>query len=183
MAKNGETEDAILIQRALAREKNGATRIYGRYVRLVMSVLNRRVRDPQDADDLAQQTFARAFANLSKLRDVSSLKSWLATIAKRTFLSGQAVGMEVPVERLDETLASPGADPEADLGAMDIRREVEALASPYRQTLIQRLFDAMSLQDIARAQGIELSLAKFRVRQGLTLLKDRMARRSGEKVK
>ncbi|MBI4860235.1 MAG: sigma-70 family RNA polymerase sigma factor [Candidatus Riflebacteria bacterium] len=85
--KERTTQDEILVHRALNRQKRGATRLVEKYRGLVVSVLNRYVKDREQAQDLAQETFLQAFRNLASLKDLQQFRSWLMKIAQRAFLA------------------------------------------------------------------------------------------------
>jgi RNA polymerase sigma-70 factor (ECF subfamily) len=177
------TQDKILINRALQREKGGATRLVAKYQTLVRSVLNRCVKDEDKAKDLAQETFFQAFRHLGRLRDVTQFKAWLMRIAQRAFLayrrspltqaqgktvSSEDVPLELSFDRSDE-------DPlERCILAQEVRSVVDQIPDPFRTTLVQRYFDDLPLTEVARQQKIGLPLAKYRVRHGLKLLRERL---------
>ncbi len=58
--------------------------IYSLYHQRVYHAAQKVLRDPQLAEDAAQETFIKAYRNLDKLEDVSKAGAWLATIASRT---------------------------------------------------------------------------------------------------
>ena len=180
MSSPSQTSDSVLVRRALDRQPGGATRIHGRYRRLVMAILSRLVRDPQVSEDLAQEAFLKAFLHLGRLRDRSRLASWLASIARRVFLvhlrAPWARGQEVasPDERLQEASGKAEGDPEVEMLARSARQEVESLPEPFRATLLARFFDELTIAEVARREGIEVPLAKYRVRRGLELLHKRL---------
>ncbi|MBI4862299.1 MAG: RNA polymerase sigma factor [Candidatus Riflebacteria bacterium] len=181
----GATRDSVLVRRAIDRQPGGATRIHGRYRRFVMAILSRLVRDPQLSEDLAQEAFLRAFLHLGRLRDRSRLAAWLASIARRVLLIHRrapwARGSEVPAADrwLDDAGRSPEGDPEELMLARSARGAVESLPSPFRETLLARFFDELPVAEVARRQGIDVPLAKYRIRQGLQLLR-RQLLASGE---
>lgn len=167
--------DRRAIERALAREPGGATFLHGKYARLVRAVLRRFVKDDATVEDISQEAFARAFQGLAQLKDATKLKAWLAVIAERAFLKYRrdvAPPVEEPLE--PEAFADPAQDMEALIRDHDVRSQVEELAEPYRTTLLQRYWDDLPLPEVARRQGIQLSLAKYRAQQGLRLLRARL---------
>jgi RNA polymerase sigma-70 factor (ECF subfamily) len=179
------TQDNVLIHRALHREKGGATRLFAKYQGLVLSVLNRAVKDQEQAQDLAQETFLQAFRNLARLRDVTQFKAWLMKIAQRAFLAhrrspvSQALA-QGKVLSSDACLPDIPADPEDSnpleerLMSHELRGVVEQIPDPYRTTLVQRFYFDLPLAEVAKRQNIALPLVKYRVRHGLKLLRERL---------
>jgi RNA polymerase sigma-70 factor (ECF subfamily) len=185
MTSDRPTKDDVLVMRALQRERGGATRLVAKYRGLVVSVLNRFVKDREEAQDLAQETFLQAFRNLANLRDVGQFKSWLMKIAQRSFLayrrsptSQQAAGVVLSSDAiLPEMVTDRTAeDPlERRLSGQELRQFVDQLPDPYRTTLTLRFYGDLPLAEVARRQSINLPLVKYRVRHGLKLLRAKLA--------
>ena len=166
----------MLVARALARERGGASRLHSKYFQAVYSIVLRFVRDPALAEDLAQDAFACAFRHLEKLQNVKCLRGWLVRIAQRAFLKYKR---DVAPDKNEVLISHPGSDaggvlsgPESMLRAGALRKLVSALPEPHRTAIALRYFNGCTLAEVARLQGIDLSLAKYRVRQGLKLLRE-----------
>lgn len=176
--------DPSLVRRALTHQRGGASNIHRKYLRLVRAILDQMVKDSNLAEDLAQETFFIAFHNLDRLREPGHLKAWLVGIARRVFLAHQrkararvclvpASSMPVEAEPVEEK--GRLAMLEERLHAHDFREVVEGLPEPYRGALVKRFYEEVPFADLAQAQGISLSLAKYRVRRGLRLLQEALA--------
>jgi len=172
--------DRLLVEKIFAREPGGATGFYSKYFGLVVSVVRRYLRDWTATEDVAQEAFSRAFQHLTDLKDVKSIRSWLSMIARRAFLT--YCGDSRPPT--DEVLLSTTSMMEHALTSMrrgssrfarnfDMKTLMDRIPEPYRTTLIQRYYEDLPLPEVAKRQGIELPLAKYRVQQGLRLLKAR----------
>lgn len=177
-------EDGQLVGLALERRRGGATGLVTRYRPGVMSHLRRLVGDQDLASDLAQDVFLQVFRNLSGLREPQLFGAWLGTIVRRTFrgwlrATGARTGrraVSLQPSSLDEIPGAHG-DPFADcIENSDIWWVVGHLPDPYRLTLIQRFREDLPLASIAQRQRIGLPLAKFRLRRGLKLLREQLAR-------
>lgn len=175
----GEEPDQLLIERAQQRMRGGATLLYARYVRLVKSTLRRFVNDRAMLEDLTQETFSRAFHALAKLNDVSKLKGWLASIARRASLDHRD-RLSVRVSELPASAVEPDEveraalstdDVEARLRTTDVKQQLERLAPPYREALVLKYFDGLTVPEIAQRLAIGEPLAKYRLRHGLELLR------------
>lgn len=175
---NRPTRDGVLVVRALHGERNGATRLVARYQRLVTSHLARCVRDDDQARDLAQESFFQAFRNLKGLRDLEQFRSWLMRIAHRAFLAHRRVPPETPMDdELPEVAGRPDDDPLERLSSgHDLRGLVEQLPEPYRTTVEQRFYGDLPIAEVARRQGIDVPLAKYRIRHAVELLRRALAR-------
>ncbi len=177
-AMDEPTRDSVLVRKALNREKGGATRIHGRYRRLVHGILSGMVSDPSVTEDLAQEAFLRAFHYLDRLRDPSSLSAWLGRIARNVVLdfrqSPWARGEEPPNEEAFEDRRSDAPEPEEAALAREAGGLLAGLAEPYRTTLSQRFLEELPIAEIAKRQGIDVPLAKYRIRRGLELVRRQM---------
>jgi RNA polymerase sigma-70 factor (ECF subfamily) len=144
-------------------------RLYLDYVRMVRALLLGRV-PRQDVDDLVQDVFLTAFKRFSSLRDPAAFGGWIATIARNRAtdhlrqLRGQ---VELPEEM-------PGGDPiEAEtLAALQaIRRLPEA----YRETLLMRLVEGMTGDEIAARTGLTPGSVRVNLHRGMALLRETLA--------
>jgi DNA-directed RNA polymerase specialized sigma24 family protein len=79
--RSAEADDGA-VERAHARHRDGATFLYGKYIRAVKVTLRRYTQDESAIEDLSQETFASAFRNLACLRDVARLRAWLTSRAR-----------------------------------------------------------------------------------------------------
>ena len=177
LAMAERTRDSVLVRKALVREKGGATGIHDRYRRLVHGILSGLVDDPGVTDDLAQEAFLRAFRYLDRLRDPSCLSAWLGRIARRVVFDFRqapwARGQEAPVleGELARETESATPCPEETALAREAGGLLEGLAEPFRTTLRERFLEDRAVADIAARQGIDVPLAKYRIRRGLELLR------------
>jgi RNA polymerase sigma-70 factor (ECF subfamily) len=106
------------------------------------------VRDPDAAQDVVQETFARAFTKRRQLRDPDALESWVWRIALRAARERGDVPPAIPLEdAFDPTLPQPQRDPDLD-GAL------RALAPRRRLVVFLRYFAGLSYAEIAEALEI-----------------------------
>lgn len=168
-----------MIDSAIRRRPGGATDLVKLYQLPLEARLRALVRDPHLARDLAQDTFAAAFADLPRLADVRRFSAWLMVIAWRTYrgwlrsASGRLTRRTACTDPEAMDRLSPGAaDPTAESAERTaLWRAVDQVQEPYRRTLLQRFRDDMTVPEIAQVQGIGLSLAKFRLRRATQLLR------------
>jgi RNA polymerase sigma-70 factor (ECF subfamily) len=81
--RSAPEDDAALIARAAAGDERAFATIYKRYARYVAGVAFRLIGDESELDDVVQETFLDAAEGLHAIRDASTLKAWLVTIAAR----------------------------------------------------------------------------------------------------
>jgi len=115
-----ELTDAELVARCRMGDDDCWRELVDRYSRYVYAIAVQAFRLPeQDADDVFQEVFARAYEHLDRLRDDSALRPWLAQLTRRLCIdtlrsgsreqpAGDSVEIEGPdnlIEQLDEALA------------------------------------------------------------------------------
>ena len=184
---------------ALARDLDGA------FERLVLSqqdrlytIALRMLRDPRDAEEVAQDAFVRAYRALAayepdRIRDLQ-LRAWLATIVLN-LCRNRVRRPGLPIVPLDGTGgdADPGRSPAAGIAAADprgsphealVRREsagrwaalVAGLPVRYRAAVILRHVDGLSYAEMSIALGRPEGTLKAQVHRGLALLRAGLAR-------
>lgn len=137
-------------------------------LRLLTSLLHNQA----DAEDVGQEVFVRAFLALDTFRGDASFRSWLRTIATRTAFNWKrgrktASHYEHAASEQRAVLDSRSAAPPS--GAI-VAREVltsllEASPYPYKEILVLRYLEELSLKEIATTLDISLSAAKMRLKR------------------
>ena len=128
-------------------------------------------RDRHLAEDLSQETFARAWAAWEDLHDEKALKAWLFTIARnehaRTY---ERKRLDIdPDAELDEVVARSAADP--SLG-IDLRRAFGMLPEAYREPLLLQVLGGLSSAEIAAAMGSTEDAVNMRLSRARRTLRD-----------
>ena len=117
------------------------------------------------AEDLCQDTFASFIEHFAEIRSVGKAKTYLYTIAKnkcRDFYKKKAPIFveEVPEPEKEERMEE----------LVIVRQMVMSLPEAFREAVVLRYFQNLKYPEIAAILGINLSLAKYRVKKGLELL-------------
>ena len=95
--------DAQLVARCRAGEDDAWRELVDRFSRYVYAIAVQAFRLPEpDAEDVFQEVFARAYANLHKLRDDNAIRPWLAQLTRRLCLDTLRAGARVQPEELPE---------------------------------------------------------------------------------
>ena len=119
-----------------------------RYERPVFSLIYRMVRDRELAEDLAQETFARAWAAWEDQRDEKAVKAWLFTIARNEharLYERKTMEIDADVD-LDQLAARQASDPGL---ALDIRKAFAALPDEMREAMLLQVLSGLSAAEIA----------------------------------
>lgn len=131
-------------------------------------------RDDVAAEDLVQDAYLRAFRSFGAYRG-GDAKAWLFAIVRSAFLDGLRGGKET-CSGDDEAAALPdGADtPEEALiraaDAASVRRAVDALPEPFRETLVLRELEEMSYREIGDLMKVPLGTIMSRLSRARRML-------------
>jgi RNA polymerase sigma-70 factor (ECF subfamily) len=154
-----------------------------RYQRRVVANCRYITRDPNNAEDLAQEVLVKAFFGLRGFEGRSSFWSWLQRIKVNHCLNhlkkeaGRSyIGIEDPeVEEFDELKVQATAEKLA--GAISDRQIIsailESMSSTLRVPLVLCDMDDLSYEEVAQTLGISLSAAKMRIKRGREEFRDR----------
>lgn len=135
-------------------------------------------RDPDDANDVVQDTLLAAARGLRDFRGAASLSTWLYTIARSFCIKRRR---KSPGESLDLVMnvASPIAPPDEvasdnEIGAA-LEEAIGALEPPYREVLLLRDVEGLSAPETAEVLGIGVDAVKSRLHRARVAVRDRMA--------
>ena len=131
--------------------------------------IHRYTRNRQDAEDLTQDTFVKAFRHFHRYDPRHTFSAWLYTIARRTVYNHHRDRR--PTAELNFEVTSPGPTPGDAVDRTDraaaLWDEVRRLKSPYQEVLILKYVDGLSIAEIAhvleRSQtGVKILLFRAR---------------------
>ncbi len=173
--------DAMLVERAVAGDQGAFELLVIKYQRRIQRLIGRMVRDVDLVEDIAQETFIRAYRALHQFRGDAQFYTWLYRIAANTakkFLLELKRDPTVSENAFiaeddgDETFLSrnePIADetPESVLAAKEIAAAVnmalEALPEDLRQALTLREIEGLSYEDISEAMDCPIGTVRSRI--------------------
>jgi RNA polymerase sigma-70 factor (ECF subfamily) len=174
-------DDAALVADSRAGDAAAFDEIVERHRRAVYQVCFRFVNNHEDASDLAQETFVRAWKGLPDFRGHAALSTWLYRIAVNVCLN-RVGAKRLAVEPLDSdrfidpTAEMPGTDLIRQERAQAVRRAIAALPDKQRATLILRVYHEMPHQEIADVLGMSVGAAKTNFFHALASLKKILGR-------
>ncbi|XIE78305.1 RNA polymerase sigma factor [Streptomyces sp. SBR177] len=144
-----------------------------RFQRPVYGVAFAVLGDPRLAEDVAQQTFERAWRHAAVYDGRrGSVRTWLTTIAHRLAIDAVRARRAVPVapEDLEALVGIVTETPErralADEAAERVRRAVAALPPEQARALVMAGIYGMTAREVAVFEGVPLGTAKTRIRAG-----------------
>jgi len=135
-----------------------------------------------DADDLAQETFIRAFRGLPHFRGHSTFTTWLfriATNTTRTFLARRTRDRVTTAEHLPDCPAPRRDAPDSALTTAEvdaaIRSALDTLTPPLRAAIVLRTIHRMDVAEIARIESCTIATVYWRIHQARRQLKHHLS--------
>ncbi len=204
MTANGPDADALLIERVKQGDQRAFEMLVVKYQRRIERLIGRMVRDTDLVQDIAQETFIRAYRALHQFRGEAQFYTWLYRIAVNTAKKALVDLKRDPL--ITETaLASSASDddetsrveneltdgetPEAVLASKEIAATVnaaiEALSEDLRQAVTLRELEGLSYEEIAEVMNCPIGTVRsriFRAREAIaTRLRPLLDTRKGER--
>lgn len=149
----------------LVRRRQGAIR----------GLLGRLTGHPALADDLAQETFFRAWQKLRTLKAPGAFGGWLRRIAVNAFLQ-QVRRRDISAPQAeDETESHPDSQPENPAVKMDLEQAMDRLRPEERLCVVLAYGEGLSHGEIAVATGLALGTVKSHISRGGARLRQLLA--------
>lgn len=175
-----EVEDRDLVLAARGGDVDAYNRLVSRWEKRVYNYLLRIVKNREDALDLSQETFLKAYRYLRKLDDVDCFPRWLFRIAHNEAFSQFRKG-KLDVE--EETMERGGgiAIPVAGLAVYPLELELavagalEQLSPEQREAVVLKVYQGFKFDEIAQIQSCPVSTVKSRLYAAFELLKTVLA--------
>src|SRR5262245_25709667 len=163
---DGDASEANWVRRAQAGDQDAYGQLVARYQRLVVSIGYRQGLDLAEAEDMAQETFVKAWLALPRYEPaLGTWRAWLCRIAVNQSIDLLRRGR--PSQALDEWLPDPARGPaeqaENDLQAQAVRRALAQLPPASRAALILSEYHGLSYAEIAAALDIPLGTVMSRL--------------------
>jgi RNA polymerase sigma-70 factor (ECF subfamily) len=175
---SAEESDLSLVQRAQRGESGAFDALVRRYQHKVVKLVMRYVRNPTEAEDIAQDAFIKAYRALSRFRGDSAFYTWLYRIAINTAKNSLAARARNPVQldsngsgdedrpSLEERMIDT-ATPEALALTEEIRATVSAaidrLPEDLRTAIMLRELEGLSYEEIAKTMDCPVGTVRSRI--------------------
>jgi RNA polymerase sigma-70 factor (ECF subfamily) len=176
-----ETDD----QRAARFERDALP-----FIDQLYSAAMRMTRNPQDAEDLVQETFAKAFSSFHQFRPGTNLKAWLYRILTNTFINSYRKKQREPQQSMSEDVedwqlaraeshTSSGlrsAEVEALDGMSDtvVTEALSSLSDDFRTAVLLADVEGFSYKEIAEIMGTPIGTVMSRLNRGRGQLRDKL---------
>lgn len=187
-ATGAEVRSAVedqFLERLRAGDVTAFERLVDEHTGEVYALLYRLTSDPEEAHDLTQETFLRAFQSISRFRGDANLKTWIYRIAVnqarnrwrwwRRRKRDVTVSLDATDERHEQPLTATlrnedAVDPEQETLAKEregqLRKALLGLRESYREAVILRDVQGFSYEEVADTLQISLGTVKSRISRG-----------------
>ncbi len=172
-----ETTDAQLVRRVQKGDKGAFDLLVLKYQHKIVNLVLRYVRDPDQAMDIAQEAFLKAYRALPRFRGDSAFYTWLYRIAVNTAKNHLAAQRRRPMDveldlqdseqydlhaKLKETDTPEGVTLSEELN-QTVQRAIEALPEDLRTAIVLREIEGMSYEEIAQTMDCPVGTVRSRI--------------------
>jgi RNA polymerase sigma-70 factor (ECF subfamily) len=172
-------DDEEAVAAILAGEVNAYAALVLRYQRPIFNLMCRMTGSQEDARDLAQETFIKAYEKLSYFQTGKRFFPWLYAIGlnhARNFLrkNKSSKGLNQDIWGYPSESDSPGGEEERlclRLDSQKLKQALQEIPLGYREALILYYHEELPMEAVATALSLSLSGAKMRVHRGLKKLR------------
>jgi len=164
-----DATDAELVTRVLGGDKNAYRPLVERYQNRVHAMVYGMVRDSEEARDIVQNAFIKAYSNLGSFRIESSFYTWIYRIAMNLAIDHCRMSKRRRTSSFEESVASRDDDgnivefhhaesPQKALQRKELRERIfaamEELTEEQREVVLLREVEGLSYKEIADTMGI-----------------------------
>ena len=186
LLKEARTQsDAVLVAECRQGDATAFDEIVRRYKDRIYNVVYRYLGNHEDALDVSQEAFVRAYRGIDKFRGQAKVSTWLHSIAsnlaRNRLRDGSRKGRDMGTSLDAMNPSSVGAAPEnprhdAQKQELDeaLQRCLDQLPDPCRMAFVLRTFDDMSYDEIATALDCPRGTVKSRINQARRLLREKL---------
>jgi RNA polymerase sigma-70 factor (ECF subfamily) len=184
-------DEADLVAKAKAGDADAFTDLINQYERRVFRMAKQITQNDEDAEDVLQETFLKAYSHLDGFQGNSKFYTWLVRIAVNEALmklrkrrSDKTVPLDEPIDTGEDVVAREVAvwedNPEQRYSReemADILNEaVQSLKPAYRTVFVLRDIEEMSIEETAEALGLSISAVKSRLLRARLQLREKLTR-------
>ena len=193
-------EESNLVERAQAGDARAFTQLVDQYERKIFRLAKHITQSQEDAEDVLQETFLKAYEHLPDFQRQSKFYTWLVRIAVNESLmklrkrkTARTVSLDEGIDTGEETVAREIAvwedNPEERYSREELRRildeAIDALPPIFRTVFVLRDIDELSTEETAGVLNISIPAVKSRLLRARLQLRDRLTRffkRKGDDV-
>jgi RNA polymerase sigma-70 factor (ECF subfamily) len=200
VTETGVFDESALVARAREGDAAAFNELVNRYSRKIYRLAKHITQNDEDAEDVLQETFLKAFEHLGDFQGQSKFYTWIVRIAVNESLmklrkrkSDRTVPLDEPVDTGEDTVVREIAvwdeNPEQkysrdELGEI-LEEAIQSLKPAFRTVFVLRDIEELSTEETAEALGISVPAVKSRLLRARLQLRERLTRffkRKGDDV-
>lgn len=159
-------EDVERVRRSQSGDRGAFEELIRATARLVWASVYGQVRDPAWTEDIVQETYLKAWASIGELKDPTSFRAWLLTIARRmSWRHAELAGRPMPPPR--EASTPTDTDDARD----QVREALTGLPERYRLPVTLHLLNGMDYAAISRELGLQNGTLRGLIARGTKKLR------------
>jgi len=200
MTQTGTFDESALVQRAKRGETEAYSELVRKYENKVFRLAKNITQNDEDAEDVLQDAFVKAYEHLDDFHEQSKFYTWLVRIAVNEALmrlrkrkTDRTVPLDEPVDTGEETVVREIAvwddNPEEKYGTTEIRRildeAIQSLKPAFRTVFQLRDIEELSTEETAQVLGLSIPAVKSRLLRARLQLREKLTRafkRKGDDV-
>jgi RNA polymerase sigma-70 factor, ECF subfamily len=191
IAGQNENPDVALVARARGGDVSAYDTLVRKYERQIFRIAQHITQNREDAEDVMQDAFLKAYEKLDQFQGNAKFYTWLVRIAVNESLmrlrkrrSGKMVSIDEDLETDEGTvprdLADWAPDPEQNYGTAELadilRRTIQGLPRGFRVVFALRDIEGLSTEETAEALGLSVPAVKSRLLRARLQLRERLSR-------
>ena len=185
------TDESALVSGAKLGDGAAFTQLVNRYERKIFRLAKHITQNEEDAEDVLQDTFLKAYEHVGEFQEQSKFYTWLVRIAVNEALmklrkrkTGKIFSLDETVDTGEEMVAREIAvwedNPEQRYGQEELRailqQAIDSLSPLFRTVFVLRDIDELSTEETASALGISVPAVKSRLLRARLQLRDKLTR-------
>ena len=184
-------DESVLVAQAKAGDQNAFTELVNRYERKIYRLAKNITQNDEDAEDVLQDAFLKAYTHLDNFKGDSKFYTWIVRIAVNEALmrlrkrkTDRTVPLDEPVDLGEETVQREIAvwedNPEQRYSQEEWRRildeAVDSLKPDFRTVFVLRDIEELSTEETAETLGISVPAVKSRLLRARLALREKLTR-------
>jgi RNA polymerase sigma-70 factor (ECF subfamily) len=177
-----EPTDRALVDAVISGDDEAFRVLVDREKANVIGICRRLLRDPMEAEDVAQEAFIQAYRALPTFRGDGPFGAWIGRIAMRIAVARlkRPADLRADPSREEGWLIDPGGGMDPQLAALDeerraqVQEAISTLPEHQRRIVAMRFYGDMSLEEISSATGAPIGTVKSRLHRALGALRGRL---------
>lgn len=159
-------EDVERVRRSQSGDRGAFEELIRATARLLWAVVYGQVHDPAWTEDIVQETYLKAWASIAELKNPTSFRAWLLTIARRlSWRHAELAARPLPPPE------APSTPADADDARDQVREALTGLPERYRLPVTLHLLNGMDYAAISRELGLENGTLRGLIARGTKKLR------------